>query len=155
MGAIAFLVFFLLVSGFGHGTVLRWAIRVFPIVRRHQRRAMLATGALILVTPVARIFAKADVSSFAAGLLGLGMVEVMVVIVAALPILLVGVLATALPEPSPKPILAPIAEPDEPAKMLTREEPSFGRRLAIEKVGGLAVLGASGAALGWGMIRGR
>ncbi len=136
-------------SGFGHGTVLRWAIRVFPLVQRHERRAMLGAGALILVTPIARIFAKSDVSSFAAGLLALGMVEVMIVLVAAIPILLVGAGATVVTKPKAAPV-APAEKTSE-----AEAKPTFGRRQAIEKVGGLVVLGASTTALGWGMARGR
>ena len=141
MDAIAFLVTFLLVSGFSHGIVLRWAIRVFPLVARRPKPAMVATGLLIVVTPIARLFARTAAGAVASSLLAFGMIEVMIVLVAAIPIFLLGA------------SVAPSAPASVEADV--KDEPALGRRQAIERVGGIAVLGVSGAALGWGMARGR
>lgn len=143
MDAIGFLAIFILASGFGHGLILRWAIRVFPSVARHQRRAVIVIGLLILATPIARLFARTDASAVSSSLLAAGMIEVMIVLVAAIPMFLLGAAASVVPS----------APPHVEAK--AKDEPIVGRREAIERVGGIAMLGVSGAALGWGMARGR
>ena len=104
---------------------------------------MIATGVLILAPPIARLFARTDAGAVTSSLLAIGMIEVMIVLVAAIPIFLLGAAASVVP-PAP-----PNAEAE------ANGEPTVGRREVIERVGGLAVLGVSGAALGWGMARGR
>lgn len=159
--AAAFTLAFTLVSGATHALVARWLLRQFPSLRSppaRRRRFVRVVAALVLVTPIARWFEIWLESPLMARLQAFGMVEVSVVAISAIPLGLVAVVfhllrfarAITVRAGHHEGIAGPAPDPESPV-----DAPKLTRREAVERIGGLTVFGATSAAIGWGMVRGR
>jgi len=130
----------LLIASIGaHWLIATWAMRVFPRLARHRRAAMILVSLLVVATPVLRLLTRKTHSSPANELLSAMMFELMLVMLS-MPLFALAIVAgRAFARKTATP---PAAN-------------GIGRREAIERIGGLAALGTTGALLGWGMTRGR
>jgi predicted MPP superfamily phosphohydrolase len=137
---------FLLVSGLAHFLAARWVLSTMsPAARVRRRRAVVITAvALSSLLAVARLVSTAIETAASRTLVAVLMLELGAVVIALVPIGIMTLLARGVsrvverkkPEPAPEP------------EVVTR-------RQAIERVAGATLFGATSAALGWGMVRGR
>lgn len=134
-----------LVSAGAHAVVVGWALASFPRLRRHRRPILACVAILIVALPSTRWAAMRTHGDLALTLHAFGMVELLVVGLALVPIAVLRV-GLWLAYRRRKPKAAPAA--DLPAAAQTA---GIGRRQAIERVVGLGALGSSVAACGWGM----
>jgi predicted MPP superfamily phosphohydrolase len=138
-----------------HRIVLGWATRAFPWARRRERALRIATVAIAVVPPLARALTRALHNSVFDGVLAAATLELLFAVAAALPLLVLRLIALSLPRPraneapamTPPPPEAPLSDPHADAHV--------GRRHALEAIGGAAVLGTTGVVLGWGATKGR
>ena len=163
----------LLVSGVIHGVYLHWALRVFPAAQRHRRLAYRIAIVLALTPPVARALTHAMRSDAFERFFAVAMMEFMVAGLCAVPIALIELAACASKRRARACAAASIATRESSADAASADaaiasvseiadETSLkaiaapvSRRILLERAGGLALLGTTSVALGWGMVRGR
>jgi uncharacterized protein len=134
------------VSFGAHRIVLAWAERSFPAIAT-RRRPILAACAALAVSPfLSRLLTMHTQSKLAGVVFAMSMFELLIVLTAVLPLLALMALSEIVEKMKRSP--APAAAPDDAVPVVTR-------RRAIEAIGGTALLGATGAAFGWGMTIGR
>lgn len=140
-------VFYLLVSGVAHGLVLRWAMAMYPSVRRRRRIAYGATAALAVFPAMVRAFGWYTDAPISRALAGFSQVELLCVLMMLLPL---GALALGFrvharfAAKATKNVLVQTPAPD-----------AISRRQAIERAAGTALFGVTASAVGWGAVRGR
>jgi len=120
-----------------------WAASVFPWVGAHSRGAAIAAVAFVALQSLSRWAVIRWHSAAADALQTTLVVAAMTLGLAAAPL---AILRVACWWAGRRP--APTAGASSPSSRLTR-------RQAVERIGGVALLGASGAALTWGAVRGR
>jgi predicted MPP superfamily phosphohydrolase len=129
-----------------HRVVLAWAERSFPAIATRRRPILVACGALAVSPFLSRLLTMRTQSPLAGIAFGMSMFELLIVLTAVVPLLvLMGLSEIAEMR---RRSAAPAAALDDAAPVVTR-------RRAMEAIGGTAVLGAAGAAFGWGMTIGR
>jgi uncharacterized protein len=139
-----------------------WATSVFPWLARRSRMAAVALGVLVAVD---RLVDQIVIHwhDHTAGLVHAGFVLLMTTIVlASVPLGLIRGASWAIARrcrrrrgaASGVPAGAPVPEP-VPVDATPEPAPSMTRRQMVEGIGGVAVFGATGSMLGWGMVRGR
>jgi predicted MPP superfamily phosphohydrolase len=138
-----------------HRVLLQWAGRSFRFVTTKRRELVIAC-AVIAVVPALSRFALLSTRSEVAGMVhAASLVEVMFALALAVPALLFfGIARLARRKTAPEVVAAETTTAAPSAAALGSEE-SISRRGAIEKLGGAAVVGATGLAFGWGMTVGR
>jgi predicted MPP superfamily phosphohydrolase len=131
-------------------------MRVFPRLQKHVRAVQLLVAFLVVMAPALRYVSRKTHSLFATEMLAWAMLEAMTLFLGLIPFAAV-MLAARFAKKTPAPEARSEPEPEtEPEKAnAPAPAPVLGRREAIEKIGGLAAFGATGALLGWGMARGR
>jgi predicted MPP superfamily phosphohydrolase len=136
------------VSFGAHWAVLAWAERSFAAVAARKRPLLCACAAMSLIPPIARQIAIHTQSAVAAYVHAVSLVEGMLVVFLAAPlVLLVGLSEILAARKKWKETGRPPEEPP-PSGAVTR-------RAALETVGGAAVIGTTSLAFGWGMTVGR
>jgi uncharacterized protein len=121
--------------------VYAWLVASVPWCTRHRRATGLSLAGLLVSEIVLR---RIEMAWHVGGsLAAVGEVLVMTLVLTALPLGLVRVLFTAFAQVRPPP--TPV--PDVPAAMT--------RRQLVEAGTGIALIGATGSMIGWGMARGR
>ncbi len=144
------------VATLGHMQLWLWLRSSFPRLVKHARPMRVVFVGLVLLPTIARFITSHTRSPFFAGVYAFAMTELMIVLIAAIPLAIVRLAAIALarrakptvttePETS---LAAPLPAPDVPA-------PSLGRRQLLERAGGAVVLGATSSTLAWGALVGR
>jgi hypothetical protein len=143
-GRVSFLLWTTLLSAGAHAILVSWALTAFPSLRGRRRWAVAIALGLTVLTPVARWAALRTRSEAASVLYAVAMIEMLVVALSAVPITLVRAWKR-------------LAE--RRARRLQRPAPveaaAIGRRVVLERAVGLAALGTSAAAFGWGMVYAR
>jgi predicted MPP superfamily phosphohydrolase len=137
---------FAILGTVAHAAVLTWARQVWP-GRFVSRWWLAACFALSALAPVARKVTLATRHPLAESVSAASLFELMFVFAIALPLL---ALAVFRRRPRGN---APREEAPDVLAEGTEQEPS--RRDALQTIGGAAVMGTAGLALGWGMTRGR
>ncbi len=130
----------LLISGLTHTLLGRWLLDVFPKLRPHRRIVIGVLVGCVVLGAVARLVTNATHSPIAGSVYAAVMCELIIVLFSALPLVIVRLLARGFEAVAPTP-------PPNTEQMT--------RRRAIERVGGVAVVGATGSLVGWGAIIGR
>jgi len=145
--AIVFTLFGLVVSGLAHALVGTWLLGAFPKLRARKRLVVGALAGLVFLATLARLVTIATRSPVAGSVFAAAMCEWIIVLFSAVPLVFVRAAARAVDFVAPT---TPNAKPsdDDAASPIARRE-------AIERVGGLAVLGTTGSLMGWGAIVGR
>lgn len=156
---------FILVSGLAHFFAARWLLSTFsPAMRRKWRRTVAGVAVLLsLLLGTMRLVASFHETGAVRALLAAVMLELGAVVIALLPLGIM-TLAARLVEsrarrevvdtkPDAEPKTAPEAQPRR--EVLARTDETVTRRQAIERLAGVSIFGATSAALGWGMVRGR
>jgi hypothetical protein len=145
-----FILMLLSMSAFAHFLLVRWLFRCFPALLRRKWWVIGAAALTVQSIPVLRQVVHETVGGFWPTVYAIATVELMIVLIGAFvlgPIYVFAVLArdgarlARWIRKQPKP---PAPAPE-----------AVSRRLILERTGGLAVYGITGAALGWGMARGR
>jgi predicted MPP superfamily phosphohydrolase len=152
----------MLIIGTGvHVTLAAWAVRAWPKLAKHWR-ALLGLSVLFSLLPsVTRQFMLHTRDPVADAFHAASMVEIAFVIAVAPGLFVLQAFARwrerraasakavvkARPEAPVAPTLTPTPSPPS--------VPEVGRRDALTTIGGAAVLGGTGLALGWGATRGR
>jgi predicted MPP superfamily phosphohydrolase len=145
---------FLLVSGLAHYLAARWVLSTLSPAARVRRRRVVVLAAVLLslLLGVARLVSMSNESPVWRTLVAVLMLELGAVVIALLPIALMTIVgrmvARAVAARRPTADDAPATAPTVPAEIVSR-------RQAIERVAGTTLFGATTAALGWGMVRGR
>ena len=126
------------------GVVYWWAASAFPWIATHKKSAAIAVAAFVAVHLATRWMVILWHSGLADGMHTILDVFAMTLGIAALPLAML------------RAVVWIVSRPSRPA----RDDgvvPAAGvtRRRAVEQIGGLTLLGASGMALGWGTVRGR
>jgi len=143
-----------------HRTLLAWILRVFPGLRRAERPLRVLFTIAGFLPVVSRLLVRWRHGFVGDGVLAALTIEMMFVLVVALPLLVLRRLARhgaasaaafAIPATSEAP--APTELPKAPAPATVGE--AVGRRHAIEVIGGTVALGATAAVLRWGATSGR
>jgi predicted MPP superfamily phosphohydrolase len=131
-----------------HVLVVTWLLRTFPFLARARRGVIAACLLLFLTAPIGRLFGLVYWKGLAASLTAAGATEWMTVMLAAIPLAVVVAVSRTAALLRPRRIEDPPL-PDEGAPS------AITRRVAAERVLGLAAIGVSGATLGWGSLVGR
>jgi predicted MPP superfamily phosphohydrolase len=144
-----------LLSALAHTTFFGWLSRSFPAVANHRRRFFFALPFVAIVPSLTRALVLRWPGAVASTLTAFGLLELMFVVACMGPIAFVRGIGRvkfgALPVlPATPP--APAAASRPSAK---EAPPDLGRRRAFEAIGGAAMVGATGVALGWGTTAGR
>jgi uncharacterized protein len=142
------------VSGGAHWALARWVVRVVPRFAKQRRVVFGVAAGLVVVAPLLRLLTRYVHNALLAELFAIVMLEVMTVMIAIVPftgVVLLSRLATARSRRA----ASWTQEPAGSTAATDTAPVTLGRREALERIGGLAALGATGAALGWGMVRGR
>jgi hypothetical protein len=134
--------------------IYRWANGSFPWLGRRPRIAATALVGLLIVNLLLRWLVVLGVGRVAGVAQTMILVLVVAIDLAAVPIALLRASSWALARLRKRLPPAPPAETGQPAEM-QRPEVSISRRQLVEGGGGVALLGATGALLGWGIVRGR
>lgn len=129
----------LCVSTLAHAMVGRWLLDAFPRLRPHKRKVIGVLASLVGLATITRLITIGTRSEIAGSIFALAMCELLVVIFSALPLVFVRVIARVA----------------TPAGGQGGAQPPLSRREAIERIGGVTVLGATGALMGWGAAVGR
>ena len=142
---------FLLVSGVAHLLAARWLLSTYakPVSAGRRRLVVRAAVGLSLLLATMRLVSSVSETQFMRMLVALAMIELGVVVIALVPI---GLLTLGLRG------LFGIASRLSRKERVTAAPAPIGvvtRRQAIERVAGIATFGATSAALGWGIVRGR
>ena len=144
-----------------HWVLTGWAVRAFAR-RWATRPRAIACGVVAVFPMVLRSIALHTHSPFADGLLGAAMLEQMCALVVMVPLLVLrGLSRYARFRAEEKRAAARLAASASPASgeappALAEASPgTIDRRSALETLGGVAAMGATGLAFGWGMAVGR
>jgi predicted MPP superfamily phosphohydrolase len=140
MSAVLFSLFLIFVSACAHGMVASWAMRVFASLARRRCVVLAIAIAATFITPASRYASILLHDAITPRILAFGMIELMIVLLGAVPLALLRGVILLLPQ-----------RLDTTAEVVA----TISRRDAIERIGGVAVLGTTSAVLGWGMVRGR
>jgi uncharacterized protein len=135
------LVFFTL-SLLVHWLFARWAITVFPAARRRPRLVLGAAVALSVAVAGLRIVARVSDSHALRAIMAISTIELAIVLFALVPIGVVTLLSR---------LAVRAARPQDEE----RRAALVSRREALERIAGVASVGAATAVLGWGAARGR
>jgi predicted MPP superfamily phosphohydrolase len=135
--------------------IYRWANGSFPWLGRRPRIVATALVGLLIVNLLLRWLVVLGVGRIAGVAQTMILVLVVVIDLAAVPIALLRASSWALARLRKRLPPAPPAETGQPPEMGQRPEVSISRRQLVEGGGGVALLGATGALLGWGIVRGR
>lgn len=155
-------VFDLLFAGLCHGLLYAWLVRAFPWLAARRKRLAAALVVVVVAIPVARLVVYRFDAGAARVVTALVMAELIALVLALGPLTLIRLVAhlharreQRLQAAAMDASLAggkssaPLPEaPSHPA-------PRVSRRVLFERTAGLAVLGASGGTVGWGVVRGR
>jgi predicted MPP superfamily phosphohydrolase len=154
MQMLRYLLLLAALSGLGHGLLARWALRVFPRLRANaqRRRVKYVAIALTFAPIVARIATHTLEGELAERFYAATMMEFILVGICSVPIGIIE-LAEYLSARRRAKLAARSGDRAEPTT--AEAPPMLSRREALERVGGLAVIGTTTATLGWGMVRGR
>jgi len=137
---------FLVVSTIAHALLARWVLSVSPAARA-RRRLVIATAAVLSVLLAAmRVLGWWIRARWFQGVTTIFLVELAIVVVALVPLGLVAATARAASR---------VVDAVEPPTGEAEKAERVSRREAIERMAGVAALGATGAVLGWGIVRGR
>jgi predicted MPP superfamily phosphohydrolase len=138
-----------------HRVVIAWAVRAFPGLSSH-RSALLRTAGVLAIGPYAARQALFRARSLFTELVFAGVyVELMVVLLAAVPLLVLLLASRARGKRADGGTSEAILESPSPTEAAPAEPPAVSRRVAVERIGGGAILGATSALFGWGMTVGR
>jgi predicted MPP superfamily phosphohydrolase len=140
--SIVLTVVLLLVSGLTHGLLGMWLLDAFPKLRARKRVVYGVLASLVGMATVTRLLTIATHSEILGSIFAAAMCELIIVLFSAVPLVLVRGVARLVDS------IAPPA-----TKAATETEVS--RRQAIERVGGVAVVGATASLVGWGALVGR
>lgn len=132
----------LLVSALAHAMLGIWLLDAFPKLRAHRRRVAWTLAAFVGMATITRLLTLAFHSSVMGSIFALAMCELIIVLFAAAPLALVRAAARAIDAMAP-----PIVHVESSTLL--------SRRQAIERVGGVAVVGATTSLVGWGALVGR
>src|ERR1700690_4057333 len=131
----------LLFSGLAHALVGIWLLDAFPRLRAHKRIVIAVLASFVGLGTISRLITSATHSEIAGSIYALASSELIIVVFSAVPIIVVRIIGRIAEATSPK---TSTPAPDE-----------ITRRQVIERVGGVAALGATGSLVGWGAIIGR
>jgi predicted MPP superfamily phosphohydrolase len=133
----------------------RWANGSFPWLGRRPRVVAASLVGLLVVNLILRWLVLHGAGRVA----GVAQTVVLVILVAidlaAAPIALLRASSWAVAKVRKRLTPAPLAETEHRAQVAQGADVSIGRRQVVEGAGGVALLGATGALLGWGIVRGR
>lgn len=153
--------FFLLISGLSHFVAASWVLSTLSgAARAKWRRTVVGVAVLLsLLLGTARIVAMFHETTAVRSLVAVTMLELGAVWIALLPIgVMTALVRVASALRRSRRSAARDAEPTsaEGSPPPALEQPlELTRRQAIERVAGVSLFGATTAALGWGMVRGR
>lgn len=136
------IVFFLVVSAAVHLFAARWLLAVSPWARKRERRVRQVAIALSMLAALLRVVSYWVESYVLRVLMAFAMIELATALfglVFASIFLGLSRLVTRIARPKAE---------DARAKLVTRRE-------AVERIAGAVAFGGTGAALGWGIVRGR
>jgi predicted MPP superfamily phosphohydrolase len=126
-----------------------WAVSSFPRLARRRRTVALALGGIVLVQLATRWMVITLHSQAAALVQTAAMVAIMTMAIAGLPLALIRLVSWVTGRlRGRRAAAAPVSPAREANEGMTR-------RQLVEAVGGSALLGSTGAMLGWGVVRGR
>jgi hypothetical protein len=134
--SLLFTILGLIVSGLAHAMLGVWLFDAFPALRAHRRRVIAILVGLVFLGTLARIVTIVTHSEIAGTIMMVATCEWLVVLFGAVPLVVVRFLSRGVTAIAPG-------------------QDAIGRRQIIERAGGVAVLGATGAAMGWGAVVGR
>lgn len=137
---------FLLLSATAHMLTARWLLAVSPRARAERRLVHRAAAALALALPLLRLVGLVFPGRAIDAALAVAMVEVFVLLLALVPLGVLSLVARGG---------ARVVEALSPAPTEEESAARVSRREAIERIGGTAVVSATSAVLGWGIVRGR
>jgi uncharacterized protein len=150
--ALLFNVALVTVSLGAHWVVLSWAQRSFGIGLAKRGRRFLACAAFALNPPLWRAIVLHARSPVADAVFACFQLELVFFVALLFPLLGLALVSKLANRPRPK----RAARADVVAKEDGGDgEAAIGRRGAIETIGGVAAVGATGLAFGWGMTVGR
>gem|GEM_PF-456567 len=86
----------MLVSGIAHGLAAMWAMNAFPSLARRRKAVRLAVVVLALLPGVLRLVARSRGSELAVTVFAAAMIEVCTVVIAVMPVTIVGVVLRAI-----------------------------------------------------------
>jgi predicted MPP superfamily phosphohydrolase len=138
--AVLLTIVLLCVSALAHAVLGRWLLDSFPRLRTRKRVVIAVLAFLVGLATVSRLITIATRSEVMGSIFALAMCELLVVIFSALPLVIVRVVAGVA---------------SRVGKASAAEPAAIGRREAIERVGGIAVVGATSSLMGWGAVVGR
>lgn len=141
--AVVFMIVGLVVAGLAHTAAGVWLLAAFPRLRAKKRLVVAILAGLVPLEAAARFVTLATRSSLAGAVFDASMCEWIVVLFSAVPLVLVRAGAR---------VVERVAPPDARA---TDGQGALSRRQALERIGGLAVLGTTGSLVGWGALVGR
>jgi predicted MPP superfamily phosphohydrolase len=141
--AIVFTIVLLLVSGLAHGLLGMWLLDAFPTLRARKRVVYGVLASLVGMATLTRLMTIVTHSGFIGWIFALAMCELIIVLFSAIPVMLVRAAARGVE------VVAPPPQKPEAA------DQGLSRRQVIERVGGVAALGATSSLVGWGAIIGR
>ncbi len=139
--SIIFTVVLLLISGLAHALLGTWLLDAFPKLRAHKRVVVVTLASLVGLATITRLLTIATRSEIIGSIFAGAMCELIVVLFSAVPLVIVRAVARGIDALWSK----------KPAE----DPPDVSRRQAIERVGGVAVVGATGSLVGWGAVIGR
>jgi uncharacterized protein len=131
-----------------HRVVLAWVERSFPAILAKRRPILVLCAGLAVLPVFARLTTMRTQSRLAGVVFAMSLFELMIVLSAVVPLLVLMAFSEIADRRRKSASAGAVAPPADPAPLVTR-------RRAIETIGGTALLGASGAAFGWGMTIGR
>jgi predicted MPP superfamily phosphohydrolase len=132
---IVFTTVLLIVSGLAHTMLGVWLFDAFPKLRARRRLIISLLASFVGMAVVTRLVTIATHSEIMGSIFAAAMCELLIVLFAALPLVLVRLTGRTV-------------------QAVSGGE-GVTRRQAIERVGGLAVVGASTSIMGWGALVGR
>jgi predicted MPP superfamily phosphohydrolase len=128
-----------------------WLFSSFPALSRRRRLSVAAFVLVFLTAPVGRLLGVLHLKGPAASLTALGTTEWMTVTLGALPLAPVVIVAWIARTRAG----APRAASDNSLAAPATPDTGIARRVALERIAGLATFGASSALLSWGAVVGR
>ena len=141
--AVLLTVVLLCVSALTHWLLGRWLLDAFPKLQARRRAVFGVLASLVGLATLSRLITLATRSELMGTIFAIAMCELLVVIFSAIPLVLVRGAA---------PLLARLRRPRVVARA---PDELVTRRQAIERVGGIGVLGATASVMGWGAAVGR
>jgi predicted MPP superfamily phosphohydrolase len=139
-----------------HIVLLAWAVRMWPRIARIGMWTFVPCVSFSALPAFSRLVALETQASWANAVLSISLLEIVFVVVAAAPLLIMLVATRRAFRVAPlRRQDAPREPPVAGARAASGAPAAIGRRQMIETIGGAAVLGSTGLALGWGATRGR